>query len=467
MNGLTGEAEIVGTTTTTTTTTTTGVGSVTTTDDATFDYTVDDAKWVTGIDYSETGRPFKIARTGPLGSGGADKLVIDQAGDVFIPNNVSIAKSLATSQSVSVDGGIDRITPGVFAVGTTTASSVEIGKINSTQTSNGSFNVKQNLIVDGETTAGVIKTVNIDTTGFDWLSIGALNAGNVIIGRAGRTLWIEGDRILIQGDVVTNSGVVKCGGLGPLILGNNSDVEIGTNGKTITCMGGLIMTSTTKAFALQLLTTTQRNELAATKGSLIYNTTTDQVEVFGTTWRTLSIVSVHVVLAFGAYSAETPTFAGSGATTVNGLKASVEGLECNNYTLATGLTNSTTPTSYDATSVTGAWMDWSFPPKDKLNKIIMYTRVNLAPASDRDWSRCHLLLSTDAGTTWTIAGRTELVVDVDMVWELSASVYRRFVVTFQDTASGVNYNRLRLVLTKCVPGGSGNSSIVEMELFGG
>lgn len=45
------------------------VGGTTVTEDVFLDYTVDDANWKVGIDYSESGRPFKIARTdfGPAG----------------------------------------------------------------------------------------------------------------------------------------------------------------------------------------------------------------------------------------------------------------------------------------------------------------------------------------------------------------------------------------------------------------
>ena len=57
-------------------------------EDAVTTYSTGGDTWVAGVDESESGRPFKIARTGPLGSG--DALVVSDTGTVSIPGDMNV-----------------------------------------------------------------------------------------------------------------------------------------------------------------------------------------------------------------------------------------------------------------------------------------------------------------------------------------------------------------------------------------
>lgn len=52
--------------------------------------------------------------------------------------------------------------------------------------------------------------------------------------------------------------------------------------------GAMSMSSTTAALTPPKLTTTQRNALTATAGMVIYNTTTNKLNVYTTTWEAVT-----------------------------------------------------------------------------------------------------------------------------------------------------------------------------------
>jgi len=169
-----------------------------------------------------------------------------------------------------------------------------------------------------------------------------------------------------------------------------------------------------------------------------------------------------------------------GALTVNGIYNFTEGQECNDWDQPSGapanlIAADTIAYTGGATTVTGHWQEYKFVDvgdneitADRLSRVIVYTRANLGqpPANDdRDFSQFTVLFSSDAGVTWTVDGKTALEVTSDITWDHTDPNKRMYVLNFPETTGGVLFNRMRIVQTKSLAGGTGITSVVEVELF--
>jgi hypothetical protein len=123
---------------------TTVIGGVTTTTDATLSFTVDDATWITGIDYDGTSnRPYKIARTA---FGAGDAISIDGAtknltvgGDAYVGvgagflqhDNAGVVTSSGVTEhwEVKGDGTNYAYGPSALAGLTTGSDSIGVGNL--------------------------------------------------------------------------------------------------------------------------------------------------------------------------------------------------------------------------------------------------------------------------------------------------------------------------------------------------
>lgn len=206
----------------------TEVGSDTQTSDAVLDYKVDGANWMTGIDYSEANRPFKIARTGPLGTG--DVLTLDSvAGTATVAGNISATNTdthLAL-EHISTSGN------NTIQYGAGTAPSVSggdnvlIGAASATLLAGGTGNV---VIGKGSMTGVTIGAGNVVIGPFAGNSIDAPSSSNVCIGDAATTGGGVSESIAIGFNTSnTVSNTCSIGGADlTSIVSNGANCSLGT-----------------------------------------------------------------------------------------------------------------------------------------------------------------------------------------------------------------------------------------------
>ena len=73
------------------------------------------------------------------------------------------------------------------------------------------------------------------------------------------------------------------------MAGENNDLISGLGAGAMQLVADLSLASTTKAFYPTRMTTTQRDDLSPTAGAVIYNTTTNKLNMYnGTTWEAVT-----------------------------------------------------------------------------------------------------------------------------------------------------------------------------------
>lgn len=74
------------------------------------------------------------------------------------------------------------------------------------------------------------------------------------------------------------------------MAGENNDLISGLGAGAMQLAGNLSLTSTTKAFQPSRMTSTQRDALTPSAGMVIYNTTTNKLNVYTTAWEAVTSV---------------------------------------------------------------------------------------------------------------------------------------------------------------------------------
>jgi hypothetical protein len=396
----------------TTFTNTVEVGSITSTDDVDIRMKVDDAEWTQRIDYSESGRPFKLARTGY-----GDVVTAMANGDV-------VCGGILTCQGLTVNGTTTTVDSTTLEIADAT---IHTAHNNNADIIDSAYYMEYH---DGVNPlyAGLVRDVSIsgkpfvlfkDSTAQPLAGVTYSSPADLQVGG----LNVTGDIVvtgLVDGvDVAThaaNTGIHYVQGsitaLGTVtqgILGAGFG-PINTTG--ITSSGDISITGTISTLRLPNMTTTNRLSLTPLSGMCLYNTTDNEIQYYNDTmWRSISSVSAPSTTAVSTPSNVTG-YSSNPAWLVD--VSSTFGAEYEGWRLFNAATNDfwwasdnsyVGPPDYSATvggaSFNGVEGEYIRVALDKgyVLSSVRFTTSTANAGFPMDW---HILYSTD-NTTWSTA----------------------------------------------------------------
>lgn len=208
------------------------LGSATTIEDVSQQFVVDDATWYAGVDYDGDGtnRPFKIAKTGPLGTGDVLSFEGTTGQTVKFPTITGggAGKGVAMLADGTLQVGVGLNLPWVTAenIDTATATILEIGSDTATEIHMGSGGTTNHFLFGNSVTVAPPITLTGGVTGDLDPATGSSDIGS------GTQKWKD---IYLSGELISDKSIAfrhDIGGIGTIVLEDNTagnDLTTGTN----------------------------------------------------------------------------------------------------------------------------------------------------------------------------------------------------------------------------------------------